>query len=239
MSVIGVIGADTTTPIDVTATASTTTGSTSQTSPAVTTTGDARLVLRLDSLNAAVTSTPAAGDTEEVDITAGTISQHADSQIYPTAGSVPATTSKVAFNTAAGHHTTLAITLTAATTRYTYTGPSDAASIVTDGIGTTIDKNIGLPGGVQYTQRTDGNRWSYPNIHGDIIASADTSGTKIGLTAIYDPDGNTTNALRPDVLTGDFDTSYLGQYGKLQEPSANPYLQGNGIIQMGARLYHP
>ncbi len=99
-----------------------------------------------------------------------------------------------------------------------------------------LDKAISLPGGVIRNERPDGTRWSYPNLHGDVIATANNTGTKLGPTITYDPDGNT-GPTRPDTLTGELEPTYLGQHGKLQEQPVSPYT--TGIIQMGARLYNP
>ena len=75
--------------------------------------------------------------------------------------------------------------------------------------------------------------WSYPNIHGDVVATADDSGAKQGATLSYDPDGNT--ATVPDNATGAFDYGWLGQHQR-------PLEHQNGLldtVEMGARQYLP
>ena len=78
--------------------------------------------------------------------------------------------------------------------------------------------------------------WSYPNLHGDVIARASESGAKLGGTRWFSPWGEASaNVL--DNLEGDADLGYLGylgQHAKLTE-------HGTGIeplINMGARPYH-
>ena len=56
--------------------------------------------------------------------------------------------------------------------------------------GTVTERTISLPGGVLVTTRTAGNVWSYPNLHGDVVATTDATGVKQGATRAYDPFGN-------------------------------------------------
>lgn len=236
-SVLGILGADTANPIDATAVTSTTTGSSTHTAPSVAVTGEARLVLRLDALNAATSTTPPSpGVYEPSDIAAGAVSQHVLTQIQPVNAAAPALTYTTTAP-AAGHHRTIAVKLAGNTERYRFNGPGDAPAVTTNDTNVVIDKAVSLPGGVRRIERPDGTRWAYPNLHGDMIATATATGTKIGSTATFDPDGNADT--RTDAYTSELDTGYLGQFGKLQERSADNIYPASGIIQMGARLYNP
>ncbi|MCA1684009.1 MAG: hypothetical protein LC708_02635, partial [Actinobacteria bacterium] len=78
------------------------------------------------------------------------------------------------------------------THRYGYDGPGDSSSFTTtnDIVPTVLDRTISLVGGVLLTKRAAGDVWGYPNIHGDMVATADTpTGTKQGPTLAYDPFG--------------------------------------------------
>lgn len=90
-----------------------------------------------------------------------------------------------------------------------------------------------LVGGVLLTKRASGDVWSYPNIHGDIAATADGSATKQGPTLTYEPYGHALTAV-PDSAVGDFDYGWLGA-------KQRPLEHANGIetIEMGARQYDP
>jgi hypothetical protein len=64
-------------------------------------------------------------------------------------------------------------------------------------------------GGVLVTKGgASGDRWSYPNVHGDVMATADGSGAKIGDPVAYDPFGRPSQVV--DNGAGDFDHGWLG-----------------------------
>jgi RHS repeat-associated protein len=92
-----------------------------------------------------------------------------------------------------------------------------------------------LPGGALLTTRATGNVWSYPNIHGDIAATANQAGVKQGATRVYDPYGNLIAGGVPDNSAGNFDYAWLGQHQRPLE--TEPTLQP--LIEMGARQYSP
>ncbi|HZQ29305.1 MAG TPA: PA14 domain-containing protein, partial [Acidimicrobiales bacterium] len=73
--------------------------------------------------------------------------------------------------------------------RYGSSGGGDSSSFTTDASNVVLDRTIGLPGGVLLTKRASGDVWSYPNIHGDVVATANAAGTKQGVTLSYDPYG--------------------------------------------------
>ena len=119
--------------------------------------------------------------------------------------------------------------------RYVYASSSDTPVATLDATGNLLERTIALPGGVTVTVRATGNVWSYPNLHGDIAATATQTGTKIGTTATFDPNGNQTTGTTADNSTGNFDNRWLGQYQRPteKEPGLEP------IIEMGARQYSP
>lgn len=85
-----------------------------------------------------------------------------------------------------------------------------------------------------YTRRAGGGVWSYPNLHGDIAATADDTGLKQGAIGLYDPYGQPLSVL-PDNQTGMFDYGWVGQH---QRPAEH----ADGItpvIEMGVRIYQP
>ena len=86
------------------------------------------------------------------------------------------------------------------------------------------------------TKQTSTQRWSYPNIHGDIIAIRDQTGAPVSGPYRYDPHGNPL-AGQPNTnnADGNFDYGWLGQH---QRPVAyDPGIQP--VIEMGARIYDP
>ena len=121
-------------------------------------------------------------------------------------------------------------------TRYAYTATADTPALTINASGVVIEKTVALPGGVLLTTRTTGNIWSYPNIHGDIVATCDNTGTKQGATRGYDPYGNTLGATTlPDNSAGNLDN---GWHGTQQRPTEHqPSL--STVTEMGARQYTP
>ena len=110
------------------------------------------------------------------------------------------------------------------TTRYTFAGGGDGPYAVLTGTG----------------DRT----WLFPNLHGDVILTADDTGTRATNLAAYDPFGQPVDPITgnigttmaddagPNTLTGDADYGWLGQHAKLTEH------QGSiATIEMGARQY--
>jgi RHS repeat-associated protein len=91
------------------------------------------------------------------------------------------------------------------------------------------------------TRRSTGDVWSYPNIHGDVVATADPVGAKRGATLAFDPFGTTLSpptSFAPDGLAdnsaGNFDYGWLGQAQRGLE-----HAPGIATIEMGARPYVP
>ncbi|MGH9117237.1 MAG: RHS repeat-associated core domain-containing protein [Acidimicrobiales bacterium] len=118
--------------------------------------------------------------------------------------------------------------------RYGYTGPGDTPDLTYNASGALQERAIGLPGGASVTKRSAGDVWSYPNIHGDTIATANPAGTKTGGTYHYDPYGNPLTGL-PDNSAGALDYGWLGQHQRPLEHQTG-FIP---VIEMGARQYDP
>ncbi|AJM78246.1 hypothetical protein [Rathayibacter toxicus] len=120
--------------------------------------------------------------------------------------------------------------------------------------GNTVKESIfSLPGGVVVSVPVSGaETWSYPNLHGDVIVTADgdgvraknSSGAQLGV-ALYDPFGQSidpvtflagTVAADDSVVKNragsDADYGWLGQHQKLTE-----HVGSIATIEMGARQY--
>ncbi len=105
-----------------------------------------------------------------------------------------------------------------------------------DASNTVTERSIGLLGGATVTKRGllgAGDVWSYPNVHGDVMATADNNGAKQGATLTYDPYGTALAGL-PDNSAGNFDYGWLGS-GKRGTEHAGSI----ATIEMGARQYVP
>jgi RHS repeat-associated protein len=83
------------------------------------------------------------------------------------------------------------------------------------------------------TKRGAGDTWSYPNVHGDVVATADAAGAEQGPILSYEPYGQTLGAL-PDNSAGSFDYGWLGQHQGGTEHEARV-----ATVEMGARQYLP
>ena len=77
--------------------------------------------------------------------------------------------------------------------RYGYSGPGDTPDFSTDANNVITERTTVLPGGVLLTDRSAG-AWSYPNVHGDVMATADGAGVKQDATLTYDPYGQALRA---------------------------------------------
>jgi RHS repeat-associated protein len=99
-----------------------------------------------------------------------------------------------------------------------------------------VERTIVLPGGVIYTSRAAGNVWSYPNLTGDVAATANQAGVKQGAaTNIYAPFGELVSGAVPDNAAGNMDWAWKGQHQRLFEHAAG----FQPVIEMGARQYSP
>ncbi|MEM9035691.1 MAG: RHS repeat-associated core domain-containing protein [Actinomycetota bacterium] len=151
-------------------------------------------------------------------------------------------------NTAGDYTFTLTANDTALTTTTTTntatasagTGSTETVRYAADGTtldtsGNTLDRVLSLPGGALMTTRGATNTYALPNVHGDLVAITDSSGTKQGVTNIYDPWGNPLTANIVDTHTGDFDAGWVGQNGILTDSISGL----TPTISMGARAYVP
>ena len=68
----------------------------------------------------------------------------------------------------------------AVVTRYSYTATGHTADLTLNSSNAIQERTFQLPGGVLLTKQTSTQRWSYPNIHGDIIAIRDQTGAPVG-----------------------------------------------------------
>ena len=117
--------------------------------------------------------------------------------------------------------------------RYAYSAGGDSGDATLDGLGNVVEKTIPLLGGVLLTTRVAGDVWSYPNVHGDVTATANPSGVKQGATLTYDPYGGPAAGL-PDNSAGNMDYGWLGRHQRPVETEA-----GIATVEMGARPYVP
>lgn len=128
-------------------------------------------------------------------------------------------------------------TVNGVTLRYSYSGSGDAADMVMTTANDVVDKMVDLIGGVTKNTHKEGtvysDKYSYPNIHGDTLMTADGGGTKQGPTLSYDPFGQALTNL-VDNLTGDADLGWLGSKDRLTE-----HLSSVQTIEMGQRQYVP
>jgi len=119
--------------------------------------------------------------------------------------------------------------------RYGYTGPGDSAAFtMSSPDNATIDRHLALIGGVLVTKTGATQSWDYPNIHGDVLVSADAAGNNVGSTRTYDPFGQSLAGTTPN-SAGNFDYGWLGQFERGTEHAAGL----TPTIEMGARPYVP
>jgi RHS repeat-associated protein len=123
-----------------------------------------------------------------------------------------------------------------------------SSGLILDGSNHLVQASVSLPGGASMIVTTTGvgdAGWSYPNLHGDVILTADKDGHRTGRYG-YDPFGQpidlTTGVIGagaedevPDTITGsDADYAWVGANQKLYEHAGTI-----ATIEMGARQYIP
>ena len=119
-----------------------------------------------------------------------------------------------------------------------------AGGLVATKTGSELTYQLSLPGGVQlaFTSATD-QVWSYPNLHGDVILTADHEGVRVGERVRFDPFGQpvaadgtigttTADDTVVDNLDGQADHSWVGQHQKLYEHAGSI-----ASIEMGVRVF--
>lgn len=229
-------GVDPADPIDANTTA-VTSGSTAHSAPPVTTTAYGDLVVTTHGLVGATSVNSPPGFTERHDrASAGgtpVTGQLADQLVGVAGVNGPHPATTAAPTDSASQTIALNAKVTSDAQLFFHTGAGDSPD-VTYKWGGAIQRHIGLPGGVALTKTATGDTWSYPNIHGDVTATTDQTGTKQGPTRRYDPYGNALDGL-PDNSADDYDNGWLGQHqrGTEHRPGLQP------TIQMGARQYSP
>jgi RHS repeat-associated protein len=132
----------------------------------------------------------------------------------------------------------IARTDAAGTIKYSYSASGDTGDAVLDNAGNVTQRTIPLLGGVLLTAGSTGltgSTWSFPNVHGDVIAITDNTGVKQNGPINYDPFGNLIGGTLPDNSADDFDYGWLGQHQRPLEHDA-AFLP---TIEMGARQYSP
>jgi RHS repeat-associated protein len=119
------------------------------------------------------------------------------------------------------------------TSRYAYSGDDPTPAATYDAAGNLTSSIVALPGGVTLMRTpANGDTWAYPNIHGDIAALCDVTGTKQGPTYTYDPYGNPLSGT-PPTGTDSYRPAWLGEH------YINTDTQGGllPLTDMGARVY--
>ncbi len=120
--------------------------------------------------------------------------------------------------------------------RYAHTANGDTPALTLTPAGAVAQLTVSLPGGVLLTKSSSSETWSHPNLHGDIVATTDATGTKQGDTLAYDPFGNPLSAAGiPDNSQGAWDYGWHGQQQRPLEHQTGL----TPIIEMGARQYTP
>jgi RHS repeat-associated protein len=117
--------------------------------------------------------------------------------------------------------------------KYGFSGGGDSPDYTMDSTGTVTERVIGLIGGAMLTKRSSSDVWSYPNIHGDVMATAGATGVRVGGLLTYDPFGAALSGA-VDNSAGNYDYGWLGQHQRGLESEA-----GLATVEMGARQYVP
>ena len=233
-------GVDPASPIN--AAAVTTNGTaTNLVAPSVITTKDNTMVVATYGTRTGTTITAASGMSERYDqastgnaAASRTTSETAD-QTQATAGTTGTRTAVAAASVTASVNRTIALTPApiVTPTRYGYSGGGDSPDLTLDTSNNLVERTFTLLGDVLLTKRSAGAVWSYPNIHGDIVVTADGAGTKTAGTFSYDPYGQALTAV-PDNSAGNFDYGWIGQHQRPLEHEGTL-----ATIEMGDRQYVP
>jgi RHS repeat-associated protein len=138
------------------------------------------------------------------------------------------------------------------TVKYSFTADGDTPDLVLEaGTHQVRERTVPLAGGVVLTVRPGitspkDQVWGYPNVHGEIVTTAGSTGLPDGKEYLYDPYGQPidpstlaigTDAAKdavPDTAAGRYDSGWLGQHQRGYEHSGKL-----ALVQMGARVYAP
>lgn len=124
-------------------------------------------------------------------------------------------------------------------TYYGFTDNGDTPDFLRDSNGNVTEKYLHLAGGVLLTIRpaqtgSASSTYSLPNIHGDVFATTDASGTVTGTYQTGPFGEQLPGQTSPGNTTDGTTFGYVGQHQKLTETAFSIPL-----VQMGARLYLP
>ncbi len=225
---------NTTNPIDTYVVTAQSTATIAAPSVTTTTANDRLVTLYGWRMGATITTGPA-GMTQQYARTTNTLRSAAYDQPLTTPGATGTRTLTISTTSPAVAHTIALQPAATSVTHYAYTGDGDTADATLDGAGNIVERTITLPGGATITKRgtTATDVWSYPNVHGDTVATSDGTGTKTGGTYQYDPYGQPLTGI-PDNNANTLDYGWLGEHQRLLE-----HASGINTIEMGARQYLP
>ena len=122
---------------------------------------------------------------------------------------------------------------------------------IADNTGTVTERDVSLPGGVGVVIPAGSapgvsSAWTYPNLHGDNILTANSTGVRQAGHTTYDPFGQvldpitfslgttTADSAIPNTSPGNADKGWVGSNDKLTEHDGSI-----NTIEMGARQYVP
>ncbi|MGW4369776.1 PA14 domain-containing protein [Nocardia takedensis] len=129
-------------------------------------------------------------------------------------------------------------------TRYGFTADTGGPDFVLDSSGALRQRVLKLPGGAvltkSYTQTTE--NWSYPNVNGHILFTADAAAARTGAIRLYDPYGQNIDPVSgtfadlplPATAEGGMDFGWLGQHTVPIE-----HIGSYQALEMGTRTYLP
>jgi RHS repeat-associated protein len=116
-------------------------------------------------------------------------------------------------------------------TYFGYNDSSGSPSFIVNQSNVVQEKYVNLPGGVSLAVRSASQVYSLPNIHGDIFATVDQTGSSLA-TFTYDPFGKRIGATSPNNITGGETLGWEGEHEKVNETQLT-----SAITEMGARTY--
>ena len=218
---------------------STAANSTAMTATGLTPAVESTRLVELHALAGAATTVPPSGMSERWDQAGTGVAAEAADRSWrdPVATGDRVGTASAAV-ASVSHLVSLTPLVGTATLRHGHSGPGDSASFTVtgaSGAGTVEDRYVGLVGGVLFNSRASNasETWSYPDVHGDVVASASAAGVSSGPFA-YSPFGEAAPAGLPNNMNGDYEYGWLGQHQRGTEQAKNIH-----TIEMGARQYVP
>jgi RHS repeat-associated protein len=233
-------GVDTTTPVDKASASWSSSASTNVALGSVTTTSDNDMLVAFVGAKAATTATPPTGLAERWDLASTGASNQVTAEASDLGlGAAGSTGSKSATLAASAAYSGALVALAPAraqsgtTTTYGFAGDGDRPDFTLDGTGNVVERQLALIGGVVLTARASSQVWSYPDLQGSVLGTADQTGAKVGATFTYDPDGTALSGT-PDNSTSSADYGFVGSHERLNE-----HATGIDAVEMGDRVYVP